>query len=143
MRKGGASYREIGSHLGVSTKTAHQYVMRELERLAEEAHEEAAQVRVLELQRLDRMLRGLWLRARDGDTFAVDRVLKMMERRARLLGLDAPAMLAADVTTRVDPIEELPEERKLELIRQCLAAAESEHEAVDDGAADDDDGGSG
>jgi hypothetical protein len=80
-----------------------------------------------------------------GDPRYLDKVAWCVSERCKILGLYAPAqtMLAADVTTRVDPIDEIPEERKLELIRQCLAAAESEHEAVDDGAADDDDGGSG
>lgn len=42
----------------------------------------------IELHRLDRLLNGLWTTASDGQLDAIDRVLKIMERRARLLGLD-------------------------------------------------------
>ena len=40
------------------------------------------------------MLQGLWPRARKGEAAAVDRVLKIGERRAKLLGLDAPTRTA-------------------------------------------------
>jgi hypothetical protein len=52
--------------------------------------EPAEELRTMEVARLDQMLLGLWPKAIKGDTWAVDRVLKIMERRAALLGLDAP-----------------------------------------------------
>jgi hypothetical protein len=36
----------------------------------------------------------------DGDLKSVDRVLSIMERRAKLLGLDAPSRRAVEVVTR-------------------------------------------
>ena len=48
-------------------------------------------MRDLEAARLDAMLLPLWRRVQQGDERAVDRALKIMERRARLLGLDAPS----------------------------------------------------
>lgn len=51
---------------------------------------DAAELRAEEVSRLDAMLAGLWPDARRGHLGAVDRVLRLMERRARLLGLDAP-----------------------------------------------------
>ena len=53
--------------------------------------EPADEVRDLEVARLDAMLLPLWRRVQQGDERAVDRALKIMERRARLLGLDAPS----------------------------------------------------
>lgn len=50
-----------------------------------------ADVKPLELARLDSLLASTWLQAKQGNLPAVDRVVKMMERRAKLLGLDAPA----------------------------------------------------
>jgi hypothetical protein len=47
-------------------------------------------VRELELTRLDAMLLPLWRRVQAGEEKAIDRALRIMERRARLLGLDAP-----------------------------------------------------
>ena len=42
----------------------------------------------LELQRLDAMMAGIWNDAVSGKAHAIDRVLKIMERRAKLLNLD-------------------------------------------------------
>ncbi|MFE6872574.1 hypothetical protein ACFVFS_39285 [Kitasatospora sp. NPDC057692] len=49
------------------------------------------ELRALEDARLDRMFLVAYRRAvRDGDLPAIDRALRIMERRARLLGLDRP-----------------------------------------------------
>lgn len=103
MRKVGATYAEIARAAidrfgadalpgGWCDRYAHKDVKRELDKLHNEIGENAVEVLELELQRLDDLLKGLWpLAARSNpDTKAVDRVLKIMERRARLLGLDAP-----------------------------------------------------
>jgi hypothetical protein len=57
---------------------------------------------VLELMRLERLHAAVWPQAIRGDVNAVDRVLRIMERRARLLGLDAPKRVAmsGDVVLR-------------------------------------------
>lgn len=44
--------------------------------------------REMEAQRLDKMLAAVWRGALAGDPASVDRVLRIQERRARLLGLD-------------------------------------------------------
>jgi predicted transcriptional regulator len=89
LRKRGMNYTQIGEKLGCARSTACRYVLSELENLADKCREEAAHVRDLELQRLDDSTsshtRG---RGRD-DLPAIDRCLRIMERRAKLLGLDA------------------------------------------------------
>lgn len=52
--------------------------------------ESADALRDLQDERLNRLMAGLWNSAAQGDVAAVDRVLKIMERQARLHGLDAP-----------------------------------------------------
>ena len=59
---------------------------RALERTVNEATEQA---RRLEELRLDELTCGLYEKAINGDLAAVDAVLSLMARRARLLGLDA------------------------------------------------------
>jgi len=54
------------------------------------AIETAEEIRRLELERLDAMLFAIGPEVRKGSYGAIDRALKIMERRARLLGLDAP-----------------------------------------------------
>lgn len=66
-------------------------VSRELKKaLADITHDAASDVLKLELTRLDTALMGIWDAVSKGDLFAIDRMLKIMDRRARYLGLDKP-----------------------------------------------------
>jgi len=95
LRKGGATYDQIGRALGITRQGAHKLVQGGMKRLIAQTTEDAIVVREMELQRLDAMLLGLWPSAKRGDAKAVDRVLRIMERRARYLGIDeAPDMSA-------------------------------------------------
>ena len=47
-------------------------------------------MRELELRRLDKLLDAQWDKALNGDLGAVQAVLRIMDRRATYLGLDAP-----------------------------------------------------
>src|SRR5262245_42781916 len=99
LRKAGASYRAIGDAPGVSGKTAFEDVHAGLAALAAEQRAEAQELRALEAARLDDLQTAVWSRARGGDLEAVKTALRILERRARLLGLDLqPGMvLPADV----------------------------------------------
>jgi hypothetical protein len=94
MRRSGATFDLIGQALGVSKQRAHAVITAELARMAAENAVDAEALRALEVDRLDRLLRGLWQRAQDGDLGAVDRALKIAHRRAALLGLDRPTKIA-------------------------------------------------
>jgi len=90
LRKQGMNYTQIGEKLGCARNTACRYVLSELENLAERCREEAVHVRDLELQRLDDLYLIAYRAIIDGyDLPAIDRCLRIMERRAKLLGLDA------------------------------------------------------
>jgi hypothetical protein len=108
LRRGGASYPEIARAMerqfkgrlpnGWDQRYAYKDVKRELEKLRTEINDAAEDVRQLELERLDNLLKSLWEDAYvHGDYKAVDRVLKIMDRRARYLGLDAPDQHAIDL----------------------------------------------
>jgi len=124
LRADGANYDEIAREMGYgSAASAWKAVDRALRATVAEP---AARVRTIELARLDILLWEAWkvLRARhivvnqgrvvlDPDSGqplhdhgpvlqAIDRVLKIQERRARLLGLDAPVKVEA---ITVDQIE--------------------------------------
>lgn len=101
LRRAGMGYhhaaaeveRRIGKErlpAGWDARYAYKDVQRELERVRAEVEETAQEIRQIELDRLDEMLKGLWIRARRGDEKAVDRVLKIIERRCKMLGIDAP-----------------------------------------------------
>lgn len=90
LRKGGYSYREIAKELGCSLTQAWFDVKKVLDDLAAHDRETAAQVRKIEIMRLDTMVRGLWPNVQSGDSSSVMAALKVSERRSKLMGLDAP-----------------------------------------------------
>lgn len=89
LRKAGASYPQIADQLGIATSTAYQAVKRSIERTRNESAEDAEQVLAIELERLDEAQAHIWGQVRAGDLRAIDTLLRIMERRARYLGLDA------------------------------------------------------
>lgn len=90
MRRRGLTYDAIGRALGMTRQSAHALVQGAMKAAAAELKEEATEVVALDLARLDELHRVAWKAAKGGDLAAMDRVLKVMERRAKLLGLDAP-----------------------------------------------------
>jgi ribosomal protein L15E len=90
LRRMGKGYVEIGAALGISKSQAHRYVTEGMGDARAQVAAGIDEIRTEEISRLDAMLSGLWPKARRGEVAAVDRVLRIMERRARLLGLDAP-----------------------------------------------------
>jgi hypothetical protein len=56
-------------------------------------------LRLTETERLDALQLALWPAAMQGDVATVDCILRLMARRARLLGLDAPDRVQARVET--------------------------------------------
>jgi hypothetical protein len=78
LRKGGATYSEIGEALGVKQTRAYYIVMAALDELGTITREGAAQVKQLEIQRLDSMLMGLWPQRKNPRV--VDTLLRIQER---------------------------------------------------------------
>ena len=88
LRTAGVAYEEIAARLGYRGRSgAYAAVMRALKATLQEPADE---LRKLELERLDKLLLGVWPQAVRGNQGSVDRALRIMERRAKLLGLDAP-----------------------------------------------------
>ena len=86
---GGASIRQISRAIGVSHTTVRRDINARLEASASQCPA-TAKYRQLQREQLNHLLRTWWPRARE-DLGALDRVLKILEREAKLLGLDAPA----------------------------------------------------
>ena len=98
LRKTGATYQEIADQLRYQGSSgAYKSVMSALKRTLQEP---ARDVRLLELIRLDDLYAAVYQMIQQSiedseplPLIAVDRCLKIMDRRAKLLGLDAPAKL--------------------------------------------------
>ena len=69
--------------------------------------------RNIELQRLQDMHRAVWMDAITGDQDAIATVLKLMERRTKLLGLDSPTKMSSTTTIRFEDVRELSEDELL------------------------------
>ena len=104
LRKAGATYDQIAQTLGYTNRGNAYHLVHDA--LAMITREQAEDVLTLELERLDGMLLALWPKAKRGDHYAVDRVLKLMERRARYIGLDAPVstQVTGDMTVRYEVV---------------------------------------
>lgn len=86
LRLSGATYRQIAAATGYATAASAYNACQSA--LDEQISEAAEEVITLETARLDRLLFAVWPQAADGHLGAVDRAIRIMERRARLLGLD-------------------------------------------------------
>ena len=85
LRVAGATYRQIGERLGVSLPIAWKHTQAALQQAPREPVQELRQI---ELARLDRLHMAHWPQALGGSVDATNQVLRIMDRRARLLGLD-------------------------------------------------------
>lgn len=102
----GATYEAIAQQVGYAHRgSAHKAVQEALDHLGKYGPHEAVET---ELARLDAMLTGLWPKARRGDVQAIDRVLKIGERRYALLATSN----RADIEEKGTALDELAARRR-------------------------------
>lgn len=89
-KQDGLSYRAIGAKLGVDHAQAFRDVKSAINELNNLKLDTAEDYRSLELARLDMLTKGLEPMAAVGNPLAVNAYVKVMEQRAKLLGLYAP-----------------------------------------------------
>lgn len=92
----GMTYEQIGERMG-SKSRAHRLVTEAIDAIS---RDNAELVVDMELRRLDAMLAAIWPDVLDGDLKALDRVLRIMDRRARYYALDQRAVLALATNTK-------------------------------------------
>lgn len=102
-RMSGMSYRAIAKELGIARSTVQRYMNQYLIEIKARILETADQVVTLELTRLDELHNAYWASALRGDLNAAVMVLKVMERRSKYLGLDAPDAVRSTIV--VDPVD--------------------------------------
>jgi hypothetical protein len=87
LRKTGMGYEKIAAAVGLNNRIqAFRAVKGALKYTLKEPTDA---VRALELERIDAMLAAIWVQVTNGNLGAIDRALKMIETRAKLLGLNA------------------------------------------------------
>ena len=116
LARSGMPYRQVVRALeqaGIRTSLA--TVSRDLEHLYREYREQSMasveEAMTHDLERLDDLLQGLWFSARGGDLQAADRVLRIIEQRARMLGYGDVALrerareqMASDLTAEEEAV---------------------------------------
>ena len=105
LRIAGATFQQIGDRLGMTRQGAHVTIKRYLYETAKATEESADELRVLELQRLDALQASHWSDAMKGDIQKTLAILRIMNRRAALMGLDAPVRAEIANVTPVEIVE--------------------------------------
>jgi hypothetical protein len=139
----GATFEDIGKQLGISAQGAEKCYKRGLRRISEN---EALACRKEQLERLNRLRVSAWNRlgalpvGDPGVDFAVQSALRIEQREAKLLGLDAPQQL--EVQQHEDPSVLLQKELNQAMLarlsidekRQLLALITKASKADDSGS---------
>ena len=121
-RLAGRSIRTIAELMGISRSTVQR---RQDAGIAQLPVQNAEQLRKVELARLDSYLAALDDRVRAGDPASVQAALRVSDRRAKLLGLDAPVELHATVTELTEAEAELQQ-----MLREARVAVAMEEDAL-------------
>ena len=88
LRKQGMNYADIANEVGIHMDTARSAVNTYMIRLQARTLESADELRRDDYSKLSMMLDAIWDRVLEGELGAIDRAIKILERRARLMGLD-------------------------------------------------------
>lgn len=121
LRKQGGSYRKIAEVLraqpvsegdptlrwpNYDESMAYRDCIAELDKINASMTASAAQVRALELERLDELWAAMYPKAINGDYFAFDRLMIVMDKRRRYVALDTP-LPTQDITSGGKPAQVL------------------------------------
>lgn len=96
LRRGGLTFDLIAQRVGYGNpSSAAQAYRRALKRIV---YEEVESVRNVESDRLDLAQSAIWQGVTQGDIPSINTLLRIMQRRAALLGLDMPVKVQQEVT---------------------------------------------
>ena len=95
LRRGGLTWDLIAERVGYSNPSgAYRAYQKALERVVAE---DVTAIRQIETERLDLAQSAIWGKVLQGDNPSIANLLRIMERRAKLLGLDQPTRIQAEV----------------------------------------------
>jgi predicted DNA-binding protein (UPF0251 family) len=102
LRLEGFKFREIGEKLGISKQAAYARVCKSLDELSAMVTEQTEHLRLIESERLDQAIRGIWSRAtgQKSQAWAVGKLIDLIKSRRALWGLDSPKRLDIQTTEK-------------------------------------------
>ena len=135
LKKAGFNYRQIGERLGVSHVAVGKALRRALAAHSDQTKEAVEELRQLELERLDALNLAFWEKMIGGDVQAGKLILRTIDQRSRLLGLEAPRPLVT-IDQRQVSLQARPEDQpyqplepeKVELARALMALPAAKRE---------------
>lgn len=131
----GMTFVEIGKQLNISAQACHKLYWQEVKAHNEMTGDLAAQAHEDELRRLDRASAKVGIMVENGNLLAVDRMLKIEERRRKILGNEPPDKTAVTDSQGNDLVPQHIKDMTDEEVRARIA----EFERKSDDAPDEDD----
>ncbi len=126
LRIAGYTLEEIAASFGYASPSSVSKAIRRA--IMETPAELAKELRTMEEFRLDGMQMAIWEKAEAGDLGAIDRVLKIMERRARLLGLDirreSPVQIQTDPSFMTISTQDMSDKEREEYLSALMRRRE-------------------
>jgi hypothetical protein len=126
LRVKGHTMDEIAAVVQVSPTEVKRAIQAELQLAREQTFMDVEALREIDVRRLDVALKAIWKEVEEGKETAILTMIRILERRAKLLGHDAP--LKAEITplipglTRED-VAKMSSEEMSERLRLLLAQA--------------------
>jgi hypothetical protein len=112
LRRQGHTWDAISQRVGYSSpSSSRDAFLRASNRII---RDDLNEVRQMEIDRLDIALSAIWHQIEAGDLLAINTMLKIMDRRSKMLALDAPRRLHVQEVVPEVSVEEL--ERKIQQI---------------------------
>ena len=99
LARAGHTYRDIARALGTHFDIVAKVITAYHNELREQGNEDAKKALAASLARIDHALTKLWPDIDKGDPKAIETMIKLEARRARMLGLDAPEKSDVTITT--------------------------------------------
>ena len=112
LRRQGHTWDAISQRVGYSSpSSSRDAFLRASNRLIRDDLDE---VRQMEIDRLDIALSAIWNQIEEGNLMAINTMLKIMERRSKMLALDAPRRLYVQEVVPEVSVEDL--ERRIQML---------------------------
>lgn len=135
LRRAGLTWQRIAEETGYADATgAYAAYKRVIKRVQQQPADE---LREQELDRIDRLQLAAWPNAMKGDVRSILAIAKLMERRAKLLGLDSAIKIEQEITAiNGESVGEAIERYKQDLESRISRASvlEVESSRIGDGA---------
>lgn len=112
-RKSGWTYREIAYEYGVSPTLIYKVVCKELDKIKGRTNTSATQIKTLMEERLEFMWKAIFPNIKKGVITSVGMGLQIMERQAKLSGIDAAEKKQIDINIDMSNVEIIQTAKRL------------------------------